>query len=200
MATSSIPPEAYTSLTFKDISISHVPASSPTATKVVVLSLNRPEKYNAVTATMLIEMEAAYELFNKDERVRAIVLTGSGKAFCAGADLQVGFTGLLKSKQDEASIRAFRDQLSAFPTRDNPAGLTSRQQQRRPSRARHRQVHQAHHRCRQRTCGGPRGHHKPPRSHPSRLGQRQGRGALCATGSQHGVVQRLLSAAAARPL
>lgn len=102
-------PHAYTSLPFKDISISHVPASSPSATKVVVLALNRPDKYNAVTGNMMDEMEAAYKLFEKDERVRAIVLTGTGKAFCAGADLEVGFSGLLKDKQDEASMRAYRD-------------------------------------------------------------------------------------------
>ncbi|KAI1408928.1 ClpP/crotonase [Hypoxylon sp. FL1857] len=109
MATSSALPEAYSSLPFKEISISHVPASSPSVTKVVVLALNRPEKYNAVTGNMLEEMEAAYELFDKDDRVRAIVLTGAGKAFCAGADLQIGFGGLMKSKQDEASMNSFRD-------------------------------------------------------------------------------------------
>ncbi|OTB08306.1 hypothetical protein M426DRAFT_52302 [Hypoxylon sp. CI-4A] len=109
MARSYTIPEVYSSLPFKEISISHVPAPSHSATKVVVLALNRPEKHNAVTGTMLEEMEAAYELFNKDERVRAIVLTGAGKTFCAGADLQIGFGGLMKSKQDEASMSSFRD-------------------------------------------------------------------------------------------
>ncbi|OTA92529.1 hypothetical protein M434DRAFT_21866 [Hypoxylon sp. CO27-5] len=109
MATSSALPGAYSSLPFKEISISHVPASSPSVTKVVILALSRPEKYNAVTGTMLEEMEAAYELFNRDDRVRAIVMTGTGKAFCAGADLQIGFGGLMKSKQDEASMNSFRD-------------------------------------------------------------------------------------------
>ncbi|OTA64193.1 ClpP/crotonase [Hypoxylon sp. EC38] len=109
MATSSALPNAYSPLPFKEISISHVPASSPSVTKVVILALNRPEKYNAVTENMLEEMEAAYELFNKDDRVRAIVVTGAGKAFCAGADLQIGFGGLMKSKKDEASMSSFRD-------------------------------------------------------------------------------------------
>ncbi|KAI0149873.1 ClpP/crotonase [Hypoxylon sp. NC0597] len=114
MATSSTLPEAYSSLPFKEISISHVPASSPSVTKVVILALSRPEKYNAVTGTMLEEMETAYELFNKDDRVRAIVMTGAGKAFCAGADLQIGFGGLMKSKQDEASMNSFRDRQVSY--------------------------------------------------------------------------------------
>ncbi|KAJ9148846.1 ClpP/crotonase [Pleurostoma richardsiae] len=109
MATTKSLPDAYFSLPFKEISLSHVPASSDLATKVIMMALNRPEKYNAVTENMLIEMEAAYELLSKDDRVRAIVLTGAGKAFCAGADLQVGFAGLLKSKQTEASMTSFRD-------------------------------------------------------------------------------------------
>lgn len=110
MSTTTTPPASYTSIGYKDISVSHVPADSPTATKVVILALNRPAKYNAVNQNMLTEIESAYNLFNQDERVRAVVLTGTGKAFCAGADLEVGFAGLLAAKKSEASMNEFRDQ------------------------------------------------------------------------------------------
>lgn len=105
-----IPPTSYASIGYKDIEISHVPASAPEATKVLMVALNRPDKFNAVTENLLNELEAAYRLFDQDERVRAIVLTGNGRAFCAGADLTVGFSGLLAYKETEESMTKFRDQ------------------------------------------------------------------------------------------
>ncbi|RDL30744.1 Uncharacterized protein BP5553_10089 [Venustampulla echinocandica] len=110
MSTITTPPASYASTGYKYISVSHVPANSPTATKVVIVALNRPQKYNAVNENMLTELESAYTLFNQDERVRAIVLTGRGKAFCAGADLEVGFAGLLAHKKSQGSMNKFRDQ------------------------------------------------------------------------------------------
>lgn len=105
-------PASYSSLSFKDISVSHVPADSPTATKVLVVALNRPTKYNAVTENLLDELEAIYTLINSDERVRAVILTGNGKAFCAGADLEVGFGGLLAHKKSPEAFDKFRDQYA----------------------------------------------------------------------------------------
>ncbi|RTE82507.1 hypothetical protein BHE90_002992 [Fusarium euwallaceae] len=107
---SSTSPNSYSSLSFKDISVSYVPADSPTVTKVLVVALNRPTKYNAVTENLLNELEAVYNLVNSDERVRAVVLTGNGKAFCAGADLEVGFGGLLAHKKSPEAFDKFRDQ------------------------------------------------------------------------------------------
>lgn len=107
---SSTPPDSYSSLSFKDISVSHVPADSPKATKVLIVALNRPKKYNAVTENLLNELETVYTLINSDERVRVVVLTGNGKAFCAGADLEVGFSGLLAHKKNPEAFSKFRDQ------------------------------------------------------------------------------------------
>ena len=42
---------------------------------------------------MMSELEAAFQLFDLDDRVKCIVLTGYGRMFCAGADLETGFTG-----------------------------------------------------------------------------------------------------------
>jgi enoyl-CoA hydratase/carnithine racemase len=86
-------PASYWSLPTKSIRLSHVPADSASATKVVIVSLHRPNKNNAWTREMAQELETVYKLFDIDDRVRAIVLTGSGKMFCAGADLELGFPG-----------------------------------------------------------------------------------------------------------
>ena len=55
---------------------------------VGVLTLNRPERLNAWTSTMNREMVAAVEHCNADKGVGAIVVTGAGRGFCAGADIK----------------------------------------------------------------------------------------------------------------
>lgn len=54
------------------------------------LTLNRPDQLNAFTVEMADELEHAYRRANGDDAVKAIVVTGEGKAFCAGMDLSVG--------------------------------------------------------------------------------------------------------------
>jgi enoyl-CoA hydratase/carnithine racemase len=55
---------------------------------VATVTLNRPDKLNAWTAQMEKEVQAAMARAEADEQVRVIVLTGAGRGFCAGADLQ----------------------------------------------------------------------------------------------------------------
>lgn len=55
--------------------------------KVIVITLNRPDKFNSFNREMAFQLHAALDQAEKDENVRAIVLTGNGKAFCAGQDL-----------------------------------------------------------------------------------------------------------------
>ena len=86
-------PSSYSDLSFQDIRISHVPASSAKPTPVIQLTLYRPGKNNAFTNTMMEEMERAFAMFDVDDRVKAIVVTGHGKMFCAGADLDMGLNG-----------------------------------------------------------------------------------------------------------
>ncbi|MFU2512866.1 crotonase/enoyl-CoA hydratase family protein [Pseudomonas aeruginosa] len=56
---------------------------------ILLLTLCRPEKLNAFTVTMCDELVDAYQRASLDDAVRAIVVTGEGKAFCAGMDLSV---------------------------------------------------------------------------------------------------------------
>lgn len=54
---------------------------------ILTLTLNRPEQMNAFTVEMCNELIAAFDRASADDNVRAIVVTGAGKAFCAGMDL-----------------------------------------------------------------------------------------------------------------
>ncbi|KAK6535051.1 hypothetical protein TWF281_006349 [Arthrobotrys megalospora] len=87
------PPSSYAALPFEQIRVSHYPESSPTPTPIVVVTLYRPGKHNAFTPTMRSELIEAFGLFDADDRVKCIVMTGHGKIFCAGADLEIGFRG-----------------------------------------------------------------------------------------------------------
>jgi trans-feruloyl-CoA hydratase/vanillin synthase len=53
---------------------------------VATITLNRPDKRNAMNPTMHNEMSALLKSINADPEVRVIVITGAGKSFCAGAD------------------------------------------------------------------------------------------------------------------
>ena len=57
---------------------------------VLTLTFNRPDKLNAVTYDMQAEMMAAFERADRDDEVRVVVVTGTGKGFCAGTDLSGG--------------------------------------------------------------------------------------------------------------
>jgi enoyl-CoA hydratase/carnithine racemase len=57
---------------------------------IATLTLNRPARMNAFTPQMMSEMCAAFDLADADDAVRAVIVTGAGKAFCAGADLAGG--------------------------------------------------------------------------------------------------------------
>ena len=57
---------------------------------ILTLTLNRPDKLNAFTGEMMMEMIDAFDRADADDEVRAIIVTGEGRAFCAGADLSAG--------------------------------------------------------------------------------------------------------------
>jgi enoyl-CoA hydratase/carnithine racemase len=57
---------------------------------ILTLTLHRPEKLNAFTAVMMRELIDVFTKVNADDAVGAVVVTGAGRAFCAGADLSAG--------------------------------------------------------------------------------------------------------------
>jgi methylglutaconyl-CoA hydratase len=56
--------------------------------RIAVITLNRPEKRNALNGAMVAELQAAFRQAGEDDAVKVIVLKGAGDAFCAGADLE----------------------------------------------------------------------------------------------------------------
>ncbi|MGW0356808.1 enoyl-CoA hydratase/isomerase family protein [Nocardia nova] len=78
---------------------------------IVVVTLNRPERYNAMTNTMFVELEQLAWGLETEDACRVVVLTGAGKAFCSGYDLadaddlpNLGALGMLD--QQERAARA----------------------------------------------------------------------------------------------
>ena len=58
--------------------------------RILTITLDRPDKLNAFTAQMMVEMLDALDRADQDDEVRAIIVTGAGRGFCAGADLSSG--------------------------------------------------------------------------------------------------------------
>ncbi len=77
---------------------------------VLTITLDRPDKLNAFTPRMHRELLDAFDKADADDAVRAIVVTGAGRAFCAGADLSSGSGTFDDSKGDRAhSLEEHRD-------------------------------------------------------------------------------------------
>lgn len=96
-------PSSYHALSFKSIRASHIPASSDFVTAVILVTLYRPAQHNAFTPEMGLELIQLMKVLSEDDRVKVVVVTGSGKMFCAGADLSLGFdfgTDTIKSHRD----------------------------------------------------------------------------------------------------
>ena len=90
---------------------------------VATLTLNRPEKLNAYTVAMGEAIVSAFRQVREDDAIRAVILTGSGRGFCAGVDLDV-----LKAQSaapvggeseprigEEDFVRGFPQELLEFP-------------------------------------------------------------------------------------
>jgi enoyl-CoA hydratase/carnithine racemase len=57
---------------------------------IATITLNRPDKLNAFTAKMMVELIQVFDITDADDAVRVVIVTGAGRAFCAGADLSGG--------------------------------------------------------------------------------------------------------------
>jgi enoyl-CoA hydratase/carnithine racemase len=83
---------------------------------VLTITLNRPERLNAWTAQMGAELRAAFDVADADDAVRAIIVTGAGRGFCAGADLASG-GDTFDARKREAVAGAMRDNGGEFTLR-----------------------------------------------------------------------------------
>jgi enoyl-CoA hydratase/carnithine racemase len=90
---------------------------------VATITLNRPDKLNALTTEMIEGLFAAFDQTDSDDGVRAVIVTGAGRAFCAGADLSRGArtfdyrrnAGAAESHRDPGGALALRIYRSLKP-------------------------------------------------------------------------------------
>lgn len=71
---------------------------------VLTITLNRPDKLNAYTAVMGRELEDAFLRADADDDIRAIIVTGAGRGFCAGADISAGANAFDAASGNSASF------------------------------------------------------------------------------------------------
>ena len=83
---------------------------------VATITLNRPDRMNAINGPMLEALSAQLVACQKDTNVRAIILTGAGRGFCAGLDLQEQGERLKHESESDGTSGSF----SLFDWRDAP--------------------------------------------------------------------------------
>jgi len=90
--------------------------------RIGLITLNRPEKLNAFADRMREEIAEAFREVAKDDAIRVVVLTGAGRAFCAGAD--IGYMQELIEREDWGAAKALVDigatVVSLIETMDKP--------------------------------------------------------------------------------
>lgn len=87
-------PKSYITSADSEIRVTNHPESAPGVTPIIIATLNRPKKLNAITGRMINDITVLCETANLDDRVRAIIVTGAGKAFSAGIDLSMDTSSL----------------------------------------------------------------------------------------------------------
>jgi len=88
---------------------------------IMQITLNRPEKLNAYTATMGAELAQAFDAADADDAVRVVLVTGAGRGFCAGADMSAG-AGAFDTTSAEGSV-SFGDVSKGRPARSGGSGM-----------------------------------------------------------------------------
>jgi enoyl-CoA hydratase/carnithine racemase len=81
------------------------------ADKIGVITLNRPEKMNAFTGQMMLDVISALDVTDGRDDVGAVIVTGAGRAFCAGADLSAGAKTFDYDKRDDRPDKDGLDEL-----------------------------------------------------------------------------------------
>src|SRR5947199_3468241 len=90
---------------------------------IAVLTLNRPERRNALSRALLVELRDAVEAAGVDVAIRAVVLTGAGPSFCAGMDLKEAAEVDTTPQGEQAIVevlKEFADLLQCIHTLPKP--------------------------------------------------------------------------------
>src|SRR3984885_12360227 len=86
---------------------------------IATITLNRPEKRNAVTTAMIADLQTALDAIEKNHTTRVVILTGAGKAFCAGMDLEmlsaIAKQSPTENQEDSRRIAKMLRRIWSFP-------------------------------------------------------------------------------------
>ena len=85
--------------------------------EILTITLNRPDRLNAWTRQMLSDLLAAFDAADADDNVGAVVITGAGRGFCAGADLSGGGGSTFKGAGNEPGLDELGDSGGAASRR-----------------------------------------------------------------------------------
>lgn len=88
--------------------------------KVGIVTLNRPNNYNAITAELLSDFSVALDKAKMDRQAKTIVVHGSGKGFCAGADLAGGMDGMTPPQVRDHLNKNYGDVIRRLTEMDKP--------------------------------------------------------------------------------
>ena len=77
---------------------------------ILTITLNRPDRLNAFNGQMMDDLIEAVKLAGEDDEVRVVIVTGSGRGFCAGADLSSGANTFNRDVRNNKGESAFRDE------------------------------------------------------------------------------------------
>lgn len=87
--------------------------------RIGFITLNRPEKRNALSPDLIIELDKAFSAFEQDDEVKVVILQAAGKAFCAGADLdyiqQMQYFSYEENLADSNRLKALFSKIYEFP-------------------------------------------------------------------------------------
>ena len=90
---------------------------------IAVLTLNRPDKLNALNYELVEELHAALDGIGADNDCRVVVLTGAGRGFCSGLDLTDPNPSL--AAEDDFAQSAMADGMSIFSSKNEPEVKTA---------------------------------------------------------------------------
>ena len=79
-----------------------------------IITLNRPDKLNCVNLEMRLEFLDLLDNLSVDDEVRVVIVTGAGRAFCAGADISEFHKETAESKEKQARLKDMVKQIYEF--------------------------------------------------------------------------------------